>query len=478
MKKFTVLMLFALLLSFNLTAQQETNTPGFTSVTNLTPLPIVRHTADKPQSKVWSYAGKHWAVLPDNTGTHIWRLDSITWTNVLTISSSTSTRADCKVVGDVVHILLFRGTSAAYLLSAEFVPETKTYKLWSQRAEKAELLLDPVAETATLDIDGKGRMWVAYDAESDVKVQWSDPPYAVWNAPVTVASGIKEDDICTVIALPGKIGVFWSNQVTQRFGFKTHTDGAAPTSWSADEVPASQSAFNVGKGMADDHLNLVAAKDGTLYCAVKTSFDKQGYPMLGLLVRRPSGTWDDMYQVSDTEGTRPVVILNEVIGKLKVIYTAGSFGGEILYRVSPTSHISFSSPLTLIGGAYNYATSVKASYSSEVVILASTSSEAVGVLATDPSPVKDELLGNIYVYPNPISSTGIVSFALPEGGEYRILLYNSNGDKIKGLEGEGVAVAGELYTTQINCAHLASGLYIVRLQTSKGTKHFKLILDK
>ena len=94
--------------------------------------------------------------------------------------------------------------------------------------------------------------------------------------------------------------MFWSNQSTNLFGFRVHEDGAVATQWSTDERPASQSALNVGGGMADDHMHLAVAADGTLYAAVKTSYDKSGYPKIALLVRRPNGVWDNLYSISTT----------------------------------------------------------------------------------------------------------------------------------------------------------------------------------
>ena len=82
---------------------------GFISATTLNPFNITASTADKPQSKVWTYGGKWWMVMPTFSGTHLFRLDGETWTNVLTIDPSTTTRADCKVIGDVTHILLNKG---------------------------------------------------------------------------------------------------------------------------------------------------------------------------------------------------------------------------------------------------------------------------------------------------------------------------------------------------------------------------------
>ena len=41
--------------------------------------------------------------------------------------------------------------------------------------------------------------------------------------------------------------------------------------------------------MADDHIHLAVASNGTLYAAVKTSYDSSGYPKIALLVRRRVG---------------------------------------------------------------------------------------------------------------------------------------------------------------------------------------------
>src|SRR5207247_5606539 len=101
----------------------------------------------------------------------------------------------------------------------------------------------------------------------------------VWSQPILLASDVTSNDISVVTALPNHtIGVLWSNQNTERFGFRTHVDGTDPAAWSADEVPASNSAQPVGGGMADGHLNVAVASDGTLYAAVKTSYDTLGYP--------------------------------------------------------------------------------------------------------------------------------------------------------------------------------------------------------
>jgi hypothetical protein len=356
---------------------------GFASVVPIDPLSVTATTGEKPQSKPWTYDGRWWVVLPNEHGTHLWRLDGNRWTRILKLSSNTNSKADCKQLGNVTHILLFQGTTSK-LVSVEYVPASATYKLWSQRTESTSVSLERSVETATIDIDGRGRMWLASDGNYAVNVRWSDPPYRSWSDPHVLANNIAKDDICAVIAMPGKVGVFWSDQTTKRFGFRTHADGASPTSWSHNEIPASQSAKNIGGGMADDHINMAVASDGTLYCAIKTEYETEGYPRLALLVRRPTGSWDDLYSVTTGRGTRPIVILNEALGKLKVLYTEKDRGGKILYKESSTSRISFSGTLhTLMSGSYNNVSSIKSNYSSDVVILASNSTHAVGVLASD-----------------------------------------------------------------------------------------------
>ena len=137
--------------------------------------------------------------------------------------------------------------------------------------------------------------------------------------------------------------------------------------------------------MADDHLNIKAAADGTIYAAVKTSYDTPGYPKIALLVRRPAGTWDNLYGISES-GTRGIVLLNETAGKVKVIYSSAEGNNPTVYNESPISAISFGSQATLISSSNNDVTSTKQNYTSEVVIIASNGSSLAGVLATDETP--------------------------------------------------------------------------------------------
>lgn len=342
------------------------------SITPLQSLGNSGNTGEKPQSKVFEYAGQWWTVMPNKTGTWVFRLDGTSWTPTQQISTNKSVHADVKLVGDLAHVLLFNGTSTQLAtLQYDAGPDNR-FEAWSLQPQLVNVPLTKGVETATIEVDSTGRMWIASDVKTTVEVRYSDGLYTSWSAPITVASGIKSDDISAIIAMPNDtLGVFWSNQATKRFGFKVHVDGADATAWSADEVPGSQSALNVGHGMADDHMHLAVASDGTLYAAVKTSYDKSGYAKIGLLVRRPNGTWDNFYAI-DNAGTRPVVVVDEVAGKLIVAHTTKEGGGDIVYRESPLDNISFGPKTVLISGGVNNVTTTKSTSTNQIVFLASS----------------------------------------------------------------------------------------------------------
>ncbi|MEI6949909.1 T9SS type A sorting domain-containing protein [Paraflavisolibacter sp. H34] len=476
-------------------------TYGFASTATLAGVSVGKHTGEKPQAKVWRHDGRWWCVLPTSSDTKIFRLDGTSWTPMLSVYSSNSGRADCWVVGDVVHILLFRGASTtSYLVSVQYDSNLKTYKLWSLRTSRVALSFGSGAETATLAMDGTGRLWIASCGTSDVNVRWSAAPYSSWSSEIKLATNVADDDICTITTLPGKIGVLWSNQNTRRFYFRTHSDGASPATWSPEELPAIESVKdNVGLGLADDHLNIVPAADGTLYCAVKTGFDRDDYPTLALLVRRPAGTWDPLYPVtvntsSTHNGTRPVVLLNEALGKIKVVYTSVENGGDILYKESPLSNISFGATKTLLSGNYNNATSTHQTYSNEVVVLATNqdNNRAEGIIGFDNAAVAPivhatqsgaERLAHrtlpeaeLLAWAPASSRTAVVSFILPSKSGYTLSLYNMAGARISVLQ-QGRAIAGQRITVPLETARLPQGMYLVKLQTSSGSKTVKMFLN-
>ena len=140
---------------------------GFTSVTPLQQVSITASTAEKPQSKCWTNGGYWFSVLSSSGGTNLYRIDGTTWTNILHLSDATDVHADARAIGDVTHILLFRGTSSQ-LVSVEYVSGTHTYQLWTTRPTLVNITLDSGVETATIDVDSYGRMWRSTDAHDQI----------------------------------------------------------------------------------------------------------------------------------------------------------------------------------------------------------------------------------------------------------------------------------------------------------------------
>ncbi|MCK6211008.1 hypothetical protein KZX45_10675 [Georgenia sp. EYE_87] len=355
-------------------------------------VPVSVNTGEKPQSKLWRHDGTWWAVLASTqvspAGTWLWRYDGGRWTNVLRLSSDATLRADAKRVGNVTHIFL-HGPSPV-LVSVEYVPGTRTYQPWTARPTATPVSLSG-SETATIDIDSTGRMWLASDSRTSVEVRYADSPYRSFSSRTVLASNVTEDDIAVVTAIPGgKIGVLWSNQSTRRFGFRTHADGASPSAWGSDEVPASQSALNIGGGMADDHLNVAVASDGTLYAAVKTSYNRSDRPVIGLLVRRPTGSWDNLREVDDV-GTRAIVQLDESTGTLRVLYTESTNFDDILMKSASTRDLVFpASSTTAMDGNFNNVTGTKENVPGALMVMASSVSKAHStVIGADPAPDPD-----------------------------------------------------------------------------------------
>jgi hypothetical protein len=378
------------------------NYAQFLDTISVNTLDATESSGEKPQSKVWKHDANWWAVIPDSTGTHIYRLVGTTWVKGLQLSTLTNFQADTKNNGDITYILLLKGT-ASKLVTVQYDDVSKTHTVSATTSISL-----PNVETATFDIDSNNRMWLAYESLNKINVAWSNSPYNDWTNPIIqLETGLATDDICAVTAFSGnKIGVLWSNQNSKRFGFKYHNDVDAVTNWSTDEVPASQSANDsIGAGMADDHINFAVESDGTIYVAVKTGYDTDGEPSVALLVRRPtpisgSNHWEDLHSVRVRQGsgrcpTRPIALLDELNDKIYVIYSQDVGGNDIMYKYSSTTNISFptgegSKLIPNVEHDWDDATSTKQTFNNEVVVLASSGGNHwKGVIAgTSPLPVE------------------------------------------------------------------------------------------
>ncbi len=334
-------------------------------------------TGEKPQSKIWKYEDEFYSVFPNDSGTHVWKLVKNKWIQHKLLTTNKNSKADCYVVSDTVFILLFQVPKSEFTV-LKFNESGQKYQFLNPRDTISQITFDSSTETATIAFDSESTLWMTYEANNNIEVRNSTPPYTSWSNSEHIYTGVADDDISAIVTMSNSVGVLWSNQATERFGFKSHKDGDSISIWSRDEVPASQSALNIGKGMADDHLNLKHTSDGELFAAVKTSYDTPSYTKIGLLVRRSNGTWDDLHHVSYF-GTRPIVAIDNGNRFVKVFYTSTESGGDIMLKESKTDSVEFGKGIIFLeGNSFNNPSSTKFPYDGTNIVIAAGDNIIVG----------------------------------------------------------------------------------------------------
>jgi hypothetical protein len=210
---------------------------------------------------------------------------------------------------------------------------------WNSRTEGYQLAAKPdlfelpetaasdgPLETATIARDSRGRFWVAYNWRRQVWIRSS--PHAgggAWNKPALVSEQTTMvDDLCAVVAMPGRIGVLWSDQDHDAIYFRGRSDNALPSEWDSIEI-AQQ-----GGKTADDHIHAVVLKNGTLCVATKNSVDEIGTAQLVLRVRDSRGRWTNHpygIRTEQVEPSRPIILVGGSPERLMLahsIYTKGN----------------------------------------------------------------------------------------------------------------------------------------------------------
>lgn len=80
------------------------------------------------------------------------------------------------------------------------------------------------------------------------------------------------------------------------------------------------------------------------------------------------------------------------------------------------------------------------------------------------SPTDYSLLGN---YPNPFNPSTTIQLRLKESAEYRVSIYNVNGQRVASMLGRASAGTQQL---NVNLAEQPSGIYIYRVRVMQGNK--------
>lgn len=312
-------------------------------------------TGQKPQSKLWYQDGIWWGVLYTKTASafEIYSLDwsSQTWnsTGVL-VDPRPRSSADALWTGDQLFIASAMNPNVTALDTSLYVKQfsynaaSKTYDLIS-----SAVLWDAAVESVVIDIDTTGTLWATLTDlnQSDsmsVFVAHTQGAQSNWITPyvlpISGAEDLAIDDISTLAAYNGNIGVLWSNQVTGDVNFAFHLDGAGDdaTDWTSN--PAVSGLPNY----ADDHLNiksLQADTSGQLFAVIKTSLNdipppNSGQPLILLLILDNNGSWSrkEVATVADNH-TRPIVLIDNQNRQLYVFMTlqySDQTNGAIYYK--------------------------------------------------------------------------------------------------------------------------------------------------
>jgi hypothetical protein len=296
-------------------------------------------TADKPQSKLWRHAGSWWALMNGQVDSDI-QIHKLaadhTWVQTGPEVDARRSNGDVLVDGNTLYVLSRRaGTGGTRLLRFTYNPATGRYQ---KSPGYPVLVITAVTETVTIAKDSTGVLWATYTAPNSLGVTkvWvthSTGSDNSWVSPFELPAAdtaVSADDIAAVVALDGKIGVMWSNQVSDTFRFVTHVDGAPPNQWGDLETALA------GNNMSDDHINLKKAPDGRLFAAVKTNTGRAVLPRIMLLMRGTDGTWSS--HVHSTRGdamTRPMVLLDESNRRVFMFAaTSEGTGAQIFYKTT------------------------------------------------------------------------------------------------------------------------------------------------
>lgn len=357
-------------------------------------------TGRKPEaSKLWFNDGAWWAVLfrPNRDGYVINRLDAIRdeWVDTGTmVDDRNGSRADVLWTG--THLYTVSGGAdatseedAAVLVRMSYDSASGSYAM--DRGFPVRIT-GTGAETFTVDQDETGRLWVTWTAGRAVWMthslandqQWTEP----WQLPLPEAQDLSPDDISSVIAYDGHVGVMWSDQLDGAMYWASAPAGA--TSGSVWSVTAAVQ----GPGLADDHMNLKSLHDdpaGVVVAAIKTSRNDvpnpdPADPLILILVLQADGSWSRhvVSTVRENE-TRPLLVVDAEHRRLHVVTSAPCCsGGTIYHKVTSLDEIQFLSGrgttfMKRTGGALNNPSASKHDVTAETGLLVIASDDNADV---------------------------------------------------------------------------------------------------
>lgn len=309
-------------------------------------------TGQKPQSKLWWNDGIWWGALFNaSSGKYeIHRLDWATqaWsTTGVLIDQRSRSQADVLWEGGKLYIAsaikenATSGNLEIRFLRYSYDPALKQYAL---DPGFPVVLGTAAVEVVVIDRDSTGTVWATWPGPNSsggrrVMVTHTDGSDDRWIVPytpaVTGAATLHADDLSTLVAYRGKIGVLWSNQNDDTFYFASHVDGRPDSEWDVSKAYA-------GPKIADDHMNiksLQADESGEVFAVVKTSLnDVRGdssRPLVVVLTLK-NNKWLQPRTVATVEynQTRPIVLVDTTNRLLHVFMAGPCCSGGVVYHKS------------------------------------------------------------------------------------------------------------------------------------------------
>jgi hypothetical protein len=310
---------------------------------------------DKPQSKLWFHDNAWWALMVgagSNSTTIHELMPNHTWRNTGALVDARANNTGDALWSSREGKLYVASRAAGSSLQVNGFSYNTATRAWAVLPGfPVTVNSGGASESATIDQDSAGNLWVTYTRSSRLWVAHStNAAHNVWTAgfqPNVGDTTLQADDLSALITFGSSVGVMWSDQESSAFRFATRDVNAA------DDAPWQVEDALAGTGLADDHINLKQLIDdpqGRVYAAVKTSTgdDPAADPnaaQVGVLTRTPGangapGTWT--FTAAGTvaqDWTRPILMIDRTNRALYFFVTsdeAGS-GGDILYRKATLS---------------------------------------------------------------------------------------------------------------------------------------------
>ena len=337
-----------------------------------TPVTITAPTGEKPESKLWWNDGFWWGSLynRDADDYHIYWLDwgTQTWRDTgVVLDDRPDSRAD--ILWDATTNKLYVVSHVFDVNSSQISGSGNWGRLYRYSYDEAAQTysLDsgfPVmvnqdrTETLVLAKDSTGRLWVTYVSRPQGTTDFQVYVNATtagndlsWGTPFTLpltGTHVLTDDIASIVAFRDndgpKIGIMWSNQLSNTLNFATHDDSNsnAQAGWTL------QAAISAPDS-SDDHISLRSLQttsSGQVFAAIKTNATVPSDTQIALVARDVDGTFSaHPYSTQADNDTRPIVLIDEDANRVYVFVTDTPSASKICYKsaaiTAPLSAMSF-----------------------------------------------------------------------------------------------------------------------------------------